>query len=247
MLRFIEYYSDFFSSTADDINYPKVPSVALLALYEYIKVYKEDMDRFKILYTETGGAVPISDKDVIHFRLDSIMHDSKFDMICSLEHKTGSRKAQTWLDKWQTSFQVGTYTHVLYCTYNPKDVWGVRINGTFFYKRAVGPDWFERVPCKKDPAWMEGWLHTANYHVNEIKRNIEMLAECTPDDPAMWAFPMRSSSCSNYYGCKYLPFCTAWSNPLRKCEKPPIGFKVEFWDPRRRAEEAHVKLTFEGR
>ena len=47
----------------------------------------------------------------------------------------------------------------------------------------------------------------------------------------LMCFPMNTESCTKYFGCAYHDFCQAWPNPLQHCEEPPLGFKIEHWDP----------------
>jgi len=36
----------------------------------------------------------------------------------------------------------------------------------------------------------------------------------------------------------------AWPNPLQRCDEPPLGFKVEYWDPRK--EDARHEMEFKS-
>ena len=161
--RFLEYYRRYFSEIEDGGNFPKVPGSIVPALVQYVAQYKHITD--KVLYTEISGTAPISESRSIHFRLDSILR-SDTEGIYSLEHKTGSALRQTWLDQWLLKMQVGTYTHVLYCMYDRKEVYGVKINGAIFRKKDTE---FVRVPVRKDNNMMNVWLWNVNHYIELIE------------------------------------------------------------------------------
>ena len=75
----------------------------------------------------------------------------------------------------------------------------------------------------------------------EIEWEMERLANCTDKEPVMMCFPMNPSHCTSYFGCKYMDFCLAWANPLQRIEEPPLGFKLEYWDPSQ--EESKVQFN----
>lgn len=230
-----EYYREFFSPEVDDIYYPKVPGVEREVLKKYIELYAKDMDKYEVIATETGGSVAITESDVLWFRMDSIMKSLEHGLFLSMEHKTGSRNSNAWRDKWQTKFQVGTYSHALYCLYPIDEVYGVMINGIFYYKKSVSDRNFVRVPCPRTSASMNLWLNTAQRVLEQIQYDFQILAECSPDDPYLKAFPPYPISCDSWSGCKYLALCSAWPNPLTHVDFIPVGLKVDFWDPKNKA------------
>jgi len=232
-----ESYRREFSGESDDLYSPKTPFRAILALNEYGNKYKNDLDKYEVLYTETHGAVPVSEKFILFYRIDSILRDKEHGYIFSLEHKTGTTFSNKWAMQWPLSMQVGAYCHALYCLFPPGEVRGVKINGTFF-KRTKAPLFeFERVPCWKGPNQMLIWFENVNTYIHDLDRDFATLEGAKDSDAVLKAFPMRPTSCDNYYGCPYHDFCTTWSNPLQKADEPPIGFKCEFWDPRTEVKE----------
>ena len=70
---------------------------------------------------------------------------------------------------------------------------------------------------------------------------MKILKDCKDSDDVLSAFPMNTTNCSKYFGCPYFDFCTAWPNPLKRCNETPIGIEIEFWDPTR--EEVKTKIT----
>lgn len=229
MMLFMAKYREELGPETDDLFAPKTPAKAEAALKEYAREYGNDLLKWDVLYTEIAGSVMISPTDIMYFRMDSILRERDSGKYLSLDHKTGSRKGSSWTDKWALAMAIGLYTHVLYCLYPKDEVKGVQIRGTFFYKSK--PVEFEDVPCWKSPNQMDTWLWNTNWWYNLLKHNFELLSECSDSDDVMMAFPMNCESCTKYFGCAYHDFCTAWPNPLQKCDQPPLGFKQEFWNP----------------
>lgn len=227
-----EHYRLFYGPEMDTSNAPKEPANAMQCLVEYAKCYKETDREDKVLYTEIAGVALIAKDRLITFRMDSILHTPKG--IISREHKTASQLSRQWRDQWSTSIQAGTYNHVLNCLFAEDEVWGVEINGTIFNKTKVQ---FERVPARRSKKMMNAWLATVNYWCDLQEREMSFLLEdCADSDDTLTAYPMNPTACTKYYGCRYMDFCLAWPNPLKECQQPPMGMKIERWNP---AEEEH--------
>lgn len=229
------YYRQFFPELLDDAHHPKTPAMALKALLEYAREYAGET--FTPLYTEIAGTVSLTDKIVLHFRMDSILET--LDGIKSREHKTGSQLSRPWTDQWSLKMQTGVYNHVLYCLFPPDKVWGVEINGTIFSKKNIQ---FVRVPARRTLQAMEVWYWNTIWWVEEIVNDLELLMECKEEDTVLKCFKMNTESCTKYFGCNYHDFCVAWPNPLARCSEIPMGMKVEYWDPA--AEEVDAKKIF---
>ena len=227
-----EHYRREFPEETDELFEPKTPDRAVIALVEYAVKWAKDPEAFEVLYTEVAGAVPISDRSVIHFRMDSILRHRREGYYLSFEHKTGSYLNNQWMMQWPLSIQIGCYTHALNCMFFGEDIRGINVRGTFF-KRTKAPLFdFGEVPCRKTMGQMRTWLNTVLNNVDQIKFNTEDLISHEQDsDSVMRSFPMRPTSCNNYFGCPFHDFCMAWPNPLQRCEEPPPGYKVEFWNP----------------
>lgn len=228
-----EYYRQFFSEMQDEIYHPKTPAMALKALLAYAIEYRHD--KFDPLYTEISGSVTLNEKHTLTFKMDSILNTQ--DGIKSREHKTGSQLSRTWMDQWALKMQTGVYNHVLYCLFPKDTVWGVEINGTIFSKKDIK---FQRVPSRRTLAAMEAWYYNTIDWCDAIYREFERLHECSESENTLRAFPMNTESCTKYFGCSFHDYCMAWSNPLQRCEEPPMGFKQEFWNPK--AEESKTKI-----
>ena len=230
LIVFLADYRETFSPDTDELFGNKTPSKADDALRGYVDYYRGDLDEWEVLHTEIAGSVLITEDHLMHFRMDSVLREREGERkYLSLDHKTGSRKGRTWTDQFILSIAAGLYTHVLYCLYPPEEVKGMQYRGTFFYKSK--PAEFEDVPCWKGMSQMQQWLWGTVYWYNLLKSNYELLSEATKDDQVLMAFPQNPEYCTQYFGCPYHDFCTAWSNPLTRCEEPPMGFQIRFWNP----------------
>ena len=238
--KYLEYYREHFNEMQDQVNYPKSPGSVLQSLVEYgIKYGNEE---FELLHTEIAGTVPVDDKRVLHFRLDTICKDKNG--YFSLEHKTTSQFSQAWLDSWSLSLQVGLYTHVLFCLYPQDEVYGIKINGAVFRKK--GND-YPRVIIRKTEDQMAVWHWNIMNTLDLLEWDYDELAGCSPEDKVMEAFPLNPQSCFSFGRlCKYHAYCTAWANPLQRCDEPPIGMVVKRWDPSEMEDDAKAVVTIGG-
>lgn len=244
-----EYRKTFPNAYDDEIYAPKMPSNAIRGLLQYIITYNQD--KFEVLAVEVAGTVAISDTQSLHYRIDGIVRDLD-GKVYILEHKTGSNPGAQWQNQWALKVQIGTYAHVLYCTYPSGEIAGVHVNGFFPHNppmlklnremRAGAKDnEFLRMKIWMPPSRMRVWLHTVNHYAERLALDTEVIKEIPEvleQAPMLKEFVMNTESCSKYRGCPYRDFCATWSNPLHHCDTPPIGFITEFWDPRDSEKEA---------
>ena len=229
--KFETYYREHFPEDTDELFKPKTPTNALKALMAYCDHYRNDHQEFKTLHTEIAGSIAIDQDRAIIFRMDSICESKRDGHLFSLEHKTkGSAFNRQWNDQWALAFQVGTYSHVLNCLAVDRPVKGVTINGVAFAAKGAA---FQRVPVYRSPAHMQNWLFHARHYCDRLEDEYEhLIVACSSlDDAVLTAFPQNPQSCTKYFGCAFYDFCCAWTNPLQHCERPPLGFKMEHWDP----------------
>ncbi len=237
--HFLPYYREHFPRSTDELFGAKTPESALFALATYGAYYPNDLTDFNVLHVEVAGAAPVAEDRVLHFRIDAIVEDDSG--VYTLEHKTGSGISRFWTDQWDLDLQPATYTHALRCAYPDKKVRGVKINGIHFKKLKAGPKIdFVRLPIWKNNGQMGAWLFTVNSLLDELEWNFEQLSHCSDSDPVLNCFRMNPNSCTKYFGCAYHDFCGAWPNPLTKIHTVPMGFEIEFWDPR--AKEALYQM-----
>ena len=236
---FLDVYNDPLQETGSD---KKTEGAALNALISYAEEYKND--DFTTHEVEVAGTIPISNTRLIHFKLDTIIeygagHPLYRPGFWSMEHKTGSMNTIGWRSKWGIIVQPWTYTHALKGLYQNEAV-GVIINGVFFYKKGQA---FIRIPVIKSDTMMQAGLDSVNHWVDQIEWNFKMLQEENAKNSTMFSFPCNGMSCSKFGNCPYMNMCATWANPLAKCEHgPPVGFKEEFWDPRK-AEDTAKKVV----
>lgn len=236
---FLTEYRKVFDEETDSIFEPKTPARTVQLLSEYCTQWANDFDESEVVYlnekplVEISGVVSIDGYYQLYFKMDSILRRLKDRKIFSREHKTkqGDFNNQ-WRMEWPLSMQVGTYTHALYCLFNPDEVLGVQINGLALKKTKSFLFNFERLPIWKSQKQMQTWQeHTVRW-LKMIEYDFFLLSQAQESDDVLVAFPMNERACSKYFGCKYHDFCLAWPNPLQRAWEPPIGFHVKFWDPR---------------
>ena len=222
---FHTHYRRFFPEHMDDAYAPKNPAYAYQALSQYIKTYAND--QHKPIATEIAGTVTMDANHTLHFRMDSIREVDG--QIRSLEHKTGSTLSRQWMDQWNLAVQTFVYNHVLHCLYPREQVWGIEINGVFFQKKE---NKFQRVPCRVHLPMMQARYWNVLDEMYRIDLEMERLLDDSDEsDEVLMAFPMRPSHCTSYFGCKYMPFCMSWANPLQYTHEVPDGFHIEYWNP----------------
>ena len=254
--KFIEYYREVFSYEDDELHKPKTPTAVLSALMKFAEERQGDLTENEVVIlddtkmTEISGKVPVDEDRFLYYRMDSIMRRREDERIFSWDHKTTHEKylnSRYWDEQFHLSIQNGTYTHCLYCIFPVEQVLGVEFCGTGFTFLSRGSSArsagyhasFRRVPAFKTPDQMNTWLWTVNTLLDEIDRDMDRLFHCKESDPVLMAFPMNPTSCTDFRGCPYHDFCLAWQNPLQMCYEPPLGFKIEFWNPS--AMETRVK------
>ena len=249
---FNNYYRLHFAPTEDSMHLPKTPTAAFNALCTFRdQRYADLIDNEVVILdgqkmTEISGTVPVDDNRVLHYRMDSVMQRLEDGMIFSWDHKTTSEKyiiGHQWAEQFHLGLQNGTYTHCLYCMFPIEQVLGIEFCGTGFAFLQRGsanrPAGYHvnlrRVPAFKTPDQMNVWLWNVNCILDNIDRDMDRLFQCSDSDQVLMAFPMNGTSCGDYRGCQFHDFCLAWSNPLRRCEEPPLGFTAKFWNPAEKA------------
>jgi hypothetical protein len=255
------YRKDFPVET-DPLYQPKTPASVLNALVNFAQLYSRDLADNEVVeldgkkMTEIAGTVPVDEKRVLHYRMDSIMRRIEDQKIFSWDHKTTSGKwihDTRWDNELYLSIQNGTYTHCLYCMFPIEQVLGVEFVKTGFEylergsaKRLAGYySTTRRVPAFKSPEQMNTWLWTVNDLLDELDRDMDRLSHASEGDEVLMAFRMNPKSCTNYRGCEFHDYCLAWQNPLRRCQEPPIGFIARWWDPSEREATVKKNLTFQ--
>jgi len=245
---FLDEYRKEFHESTDEMYRPKTPTAVLAALMKFAEERRSDLTENEVVeldgkkMTEISGTVPINPDRVIHYRMDSIMRRLADGKIFSWDHKSTSGryiKSRQWAEQFHLGIQNGTYTHCLYCMFPIEDVLGIEFCGTGFEYLSRGSaarpagyhTTLQRVPAFKTQDQMNAWLWTVNDIVDLIGTDMARLVDCSEEDPVLYSFAMNPKSCGDYRGCPFHDFCLAWANPLQHCYEPPLGYRVEFWDP----------------
>lgn len=217
------YRSEGFSEETDD-SYRKSPAKLLDALLGYAERYSTE--DFEVLYTEVSGYIPLDEahRFLIHFRQDTVCKDPQRGLFI-LEHKTTSWRWDLWEASFAHSTQLGTAQHVLHCLAVDSPVYGVFVNGVNFSGKE--PD-FNRAFFRRTPREMEDWRQTTIRWMHAIQQETSLL---NGEAEVLSAFPRNDKGCLAYNRkCPYFDCCPILTNPLRSgC---PVGFEIEFWDPR---------------
>lgn len=227
--KFMATYRATFPEATDDLMGGKTPENAMKALVQYVGHYAADLHDYNVLLTEVGGQVAIREDRLLSFKMDAVMQRVRDGALMVMEHKTGSRFTSLWEMQWSLSVQCGTYTYALDCMYHdPANRYGLIVNGAFFQPKKID---FHRVPVLKPMKMMNAWLNMVNAWYESLETEFEVLRNDEADNPAMYAFPMNPTACTDYGGCGFHDFCTSWANPLANADQPPYGYKVEYWNP----------------
>ncbi len=242
---FIKHYRKEFTEESDELYKPKTPINALNAFIRFFQERSSDLIDNEVVeldgskMTEISGTVPVDEKRVLYYRMDSIMRRKEDGKIFSWDHKSTKRFSRFWREAFHLGLQNGTYTHCMYCLFPIEDVLGVEFCGTTFEYLKKGSKArpagfhisFERVPAFKTADQMNVWLWNIVDLLDRLEYEMDRLSDCKDADTVMMAFPMNPGSCTKYFGCAFHDFCLAWPNPLRQCDEPPLGFIQKFWDP----------------
>lgn len=245
---FLTHYRKVFYQETDEMYKPKTPTAVLNALMKFAEDRSRDLIDNEVVVidgnkmTEISGTVPVDEGRVLYYRMDSIIRRLEDHMIFSWDHKTTHEKwisHRQWAESFHLSLQNGTYTHCLYCMFPIEQVLGIEFCGIGFNFLSRGSSarsagyhaTLRRIPAFKTPDQMNVWLWNVVDLLDDLDREMDRLFHCKEEDTVFMAFPINPKSCTNYRGCPFHDYCLSWSNPLQRCYEPPLGFRVEFWDP----------------
>jgi len=227
---------------SDGMFAPKDPANAMKTLMQYAQRFASDVRDYKVLGTEIGGTVLIAPDSAMYFKIDALLQRERDGKIICLDHKTSQRRMGNWSEQWLLSTQMLTYLHVLYCLFGEDNlVGGIRVRCSFFYK--AKPSEFDEAIVEKSLSQMQAFVDsTRNWYDNLIYDTQYLKETDDTENPTLRSFAMNPNACFSYgRKCSYFDFCSAWANPLTRCEQVPLGFKREVWDPR----EQHTNITLD--
>ncbi len=241
-------------------NATKSPISAYRGLVQYVAKYKRD--KFKVVFTEVAGTVPINnDGDHIWFKIDSLVEEKDKGYVIYDDKTSSSDYALQ--EKFGMSFQFGTYIHAIKCYLGLSErmghLAGVVADVVTFrtapynkllksgkYSSVVNGKGhtFNRIPIIKNSAQINRWGNEANSVVQDMKRDKLALLEEDPSDLNMRAYQCRTTSCSDYGGCPYYNLCWQAKNPMKMVEElgttAPVGFERSFWNPEEDARDSRT-------
>ena len=128
------------------------------------------------------------------------------------------------------STQMLLYLHVLHCLYGADTEVEMLVRCSFFYKSK--PNEFAEHPINRSPAQMQTWQNATIAWLDAESADKSILEDSSTDDEVLSAYPLNTTACFNYgRRCMYFDYCDAWSNPLTRCDAPPMGMQVVHWNP----------------
>ncbi len=220
--EFKNVYRPVFPEDTDELYKGKTPDGWVATMIEYVDRYRSDLDKYKVLYTEIAGTVPVDENRVLHFRLDTILEEINTSRKISMDLKTTGRSFQgknglVWENDNLLSIQNGTYTHCLYCLYPQEEVGGMIFDGVAVWKNKSGySNDFFRANSYLSPKQMEVWLWEVNDILDRVEYEMSRLEVSSDSDPVLQAFPRRTENCTKYFRvCQFHEFCLLWNNPLQ--------------------------------
>ena len=237
---FIKFYRRELDPETDDLYQPKNPEAVLMAIAKYAgdPERRYDLEQNEVLYTEISGSVPVDEKRVLYFRMDSVLRNKEIGFIFSWDHKTTKKFSRVWEEKFHLSLQNGTYTHCLYCMF-PEEmqaglIKGVEFCGTQFEHLKKGSKLrpagyhiaLQRVPAWKSLGQMNTWLWNTVDLLDSLDIDMDRLIDCKESDSVMMAFRQNPGNCTNYWGCMFHDYCMSWTNPLQHCFEPVLDLKI---------------------
>jgi len=203
----------------------------------YLDYYKEDNDRYRVIYTELVAAVPITPTRTIYGKMDMVAHDRKTDRIIAMEHKTTGSLSSKYQAQWEYDVQPGTYQFVGQALYGDQ-FGGVLLNATVFKVRSH--DFFRHLYLR-NPEQMALWHAEVNHSFDMIDWSRKTMINVGDKPNALPCYPRRCSSATRY-GCSFPTLCSSWANPLRyDLSQPPSGYMRKFWNPQDK--ERNFKLV----
>lgn len=235
-----------------EANYPKNTKGTIEALQRYVKEYAAD--DFKVMVLDGQPAIEIagmalldfeSDLKIV-FRLDTLVEDAAGDGWI-LERKTAKAFPRQWIQQWENSMQASTYIHAAWAYLGRDRVAGLIADGVGFQKTATK---FLRQYVRRSVPQMQLWLDNTRRWVGRLQQEHDRLADTSPSDQVMEAFPCNFEACTKFYGCPYISFCTGGANILRlvhnlkeRGQEAPPTYTVERWDPTEHyVEPAKIKV-----
>jgi PD-(D/E)XK nuclease superfamily len=213
----------------------RTPMIAQDMLINYIEKREGILYDMELLAAERPFAVPLyPDRDDIWYigrrDKDIRLHGD----IVIIEHKTTSEYKvdggfkTSYVESWYPNSQCEGYLYAGKLEYN-EPVRYVWVDAALVHKKVH--DTFKFIPVSATFAALDSWLWEARDWASRITSEMERLAEQSPGQPVMGAFPKNTGECCGKYGlCSMLNICRGYSNPAQ-VEEAPAGYIHDPWNP----------------
>lgn len=247
--------------------HPRVPAVAAQMYFNMAQQYEPWLRRIEVLEIEQPFCVPLFAKGTCPYCL--VQEDHRYwlsdgvkecpfcgapltevylvgrrdcvyregNEIWALEHKTSSLYSKdhgfqyNFINGFNIDSQVDGYYYTTRMTHGERAT-GVMINGCLVYR--TRQDVFKLLPQRRTTEQALAWFNETAQWVSQLLRKQQEGPE---------AFPRNPSACKTPYGmCSFHDVCRFHLEPWKE-EYPPIGYKVERWEP---FDEAELLKLLEG-
>lgn len=221
---FLPSYRSVLSAETDEAFWPKIPKRAQKALSFYAANWNRS--DYEVLATEQIGEISLGFDVTYLVKIDTLVRSKETQLLQLIEHKSSYSLRFSNQETWESRLQILGYALWLSRKESLND--GVLVDTVAFLKNkgTRGGKLFELV--KHQCCFTEKQLRVLHseliYWFLLVDREFNFLEEGVPN-----AFP-RAFQCSNFNGCEYQVICNACQELV--AERPPEGFKIEFWNPR---------------
>lgn len=220
---FEKHYRKYFDEETD-LDTPKNPGRARIALLEYMNEYHRD--NFDVIGTEQYFKVNLGNDRILVGKLDAPIQEQD-GKVQVLEHKTTSWAQSSWSEQWPNKIQITNYSLIGFILFEKFK--GLIINGAKFFPKNNA---FERVYVRKNHDSLEDSLSTVSFWIDLIFMNFEMMAKTKEDAKVMNSFPRNGESCIMFNtACQFKHFCDVCTNPINEVETLRRNFSTIWWNP----------------
>jgi hypothetical protein len=239
--KFVEKWIEEGAPPPEQIDYemqqelaPRTPAHAYEMLVGYVFTKAKLVNDMELVSTERPFAVPIDPANEVFYvgKIDKQVRLKSSGKIRGIEHKTttayrkGGPFRAGYIDSFSPNSQVDGYLFALHMMF-PGEVEGIWVDASLVHKTEEG---FIFIPVDKQLSMLDAWLWDTREWIERIEADKERLANASPNDPYLRAFPRDTNSCWNFNRqCPYAYPCKAWPNPLGR-QMPP-NMIVEHWNP----------------
>lgn len=208
----------------------RTPGTAHEMFFNYVHVRQKMLEECEVLGIEQPVAMPMPGlRDTWYIgKLDKVF---RWNGVHIGEHKTTTAYAvrgnfqPDWTESWGSSSQVKGYQMVGTLYYpDLQDVW---VDGALVHRKVN--DAFKIVPISHSAPLLKEWIIDTRRWIESIQWELREFAAV--GDLSKGTFRKNEDSCFGKFGrCPFLSICSTQSDPS-KLKEPPLGYKVEKWEP----------------